>query len=35
MTYFSRIRQKKPFTSSQEIRGMTLRILMPDRSPTP
>ena len=34
MTYFSRIRQKKPFSSSQEIRGTTFRSLIPDRSPT-
>ena len=34
-TYFSRNRQKKPFTSSHEIRGTTFRILIPDRSPTP
>ena len=35
MTYFSRIRQKNPFSRSHEIRGTTLRILIPERSPTP
>jgi hypothetical protein len=35
ITYFSRSRHRKPLKSSHEMRGTTLRIFRPERSPTP